>query len=176
MQGAERGVVNCLMGRCNDTKKLVSWDAADSILQLARTAGKRIAFTNGCFDLLHAGHVRYLSAARATADMLVVGLNSDDSVRAIKGHLRPLNTGSLRAEVLSGLACVDYIVIFEEPDPLALIQALKPDVLVKGADWATNQIIGADFVIQHGGRVERIDLVPAVSTTALIETIINRYC
>ena len=155
--------------------KLVSWEVASSTRQAARAAGRQVAFTNGCFDLLHAGHVRYLTAARATADMLVVGLNSDDSVRAIKGPLRPLNSESLRAEVLSGLACVDQVVLFSEPDPLALIERLKPDILIKGADWAADQIVGADVVVQHGGRVERIELVPAVSTTALIETILERY-
>jgi D-beta-D-heptose 7-phosphate kinase/D-beta-D-heptose 1-phosphate adenosyltransferase len=145
-------------------------------VQKARQAGQRIAFTNGCFDILHAGHVRYLTAARAAADILVVGLNSDASVRIIKGDRRPLNPETLRAEVLAGLRCVDCVVLFEEPDPLALIQALQPDVLVKGADWAEDRIIGADLVKQRGGRVERIDLVPDISTSALIDRIRERYC
>jgi D-beta-D-heptose 7-phosphate kinase/D-beta-D-heptose 1-phosphate adenosyltransferase len=153
-----------------------SREAAVAFVRKARQAGRRIAFTNGCFDILHAGHVRYLTAARATADILVVGLNSDASVRMIKDPQRPLNPESLRAEVLAGLRCVDCVVLFEEPDPLALITALQPDVLVKGADWAENRIIGADVVRERGGRVERIDLVPDISTSRLIERIRERYC
>ena len=163
----------------NDVHKrnsLVSWAEAADLVKQARQDGRRIAFTNGCFDILHAGHVRYLTAARATADMLVVGLNSDASVRMIKGPRRPLNPEALRAEVLSGLRCVDWVVLFQEPDPLALITALQPDVLVKGADWAEDRIIGADVVKQRGGRVERIALVPAISTSALIDRIRERYC
>jgi len=155
---------------------LISWDAAAARVRKAREKGQRVAFTNGCFDILHAGHVRYLTAARATADILVVGLNSDASVGMIKGPLRPINPASLRAEVLAGLRCVDCVVLFEEPDPLALIKALQPDILVKGADWAEDRIIGADTVKQRGGRVERIDLVPDISTSALIERIRERYC
>ena len=163
----------------NDVEKgnhLVSWETAAALVRQARHDGRRIAFTNGCFDILHAGHVRYLTAARATADMLVVGLNSDASVRMIKGPRRPLNPETLRAEVLCGLRCVDWVVLFQEPDPLALITALQPDVLVKGADWAEDRIIGADVVKQRGGRVERIALVPAISTSALIDRIRERYC
>jgi D-beta-D-heptose 7-phosphate kinase/D-beta-D-heptose 1-phosphate adenosyltransferase len=156
--------------------KQVPRTTAAAAIVAAQEAGRRVAFTNGCFDILHAGHVRYLSAARASADMLVVGLNSDDSVRNIKGPLRPINPEALRAEVLAGLACVDYVILFDEPDPLALIQALRPDVLVKGADWPENQIIGADFVKQQGGRVERIALVQDISTSALIQLIKERYC
>jgi D-beta-D-heptose 7-phosphate kinase/D-beta-D-heptose 1-phosphate adenosyltransferase len=154
----------------------VSWDRAASAVQAAQAKGQRAAFTNGCFDILHAGHVRYLASARAKADMLVVGLNSDDSVRRIKGALRPLNPQDLRAEVLAGLACVDWVTLFDEPDPMALIMTLQPDVLVKGADWAEHQIIGADYVKQRGGHVERIELVPDISTSALIEMIRERYC
>jgi len=160
----------------NDHKKVVTRARASSAVAAAHKAGRRVAFTNGCFDILHAGHVRYLSAARASADMLLVGLNTDKSVKKIKGPQRPINPEALRAEVLAGLACVDFVVLFDEPDPLALIQTLKPDVLVKGADWPEDQIIGADFVKQHGGRVERIDLVSDISTSALIQTIRERYC
>jgi len=155
---------------------LLSWEAAAGLVGRAREAGQRIAFTNGCFDILHAGHVRYLTAARATADMLLVGLNADASVRMIKGPRRPLNPEALRAEVLSGLRCVDGVVLFQEPDPLALITALQPDVLVKGADWTEDRIIGADVVKQRGGRVARIDLVPDISTSTLIDRIRERYC
>jgi D-beta-D-heptose 7-phosphate kinase/D-beta-D-heptose 1-phosphate adenosyltransferase len=164
------------MMNLKDGNKLVPRTTAATAIVAAQEAGRRVAFTNGCFDILHAGHVRYLSAARASADMLVVGLNSDDSVRNIKGPLRPINPEALRAEVLAGLACVDYVILFDEPDPLALIQALRPDVLVKGADWPEDQIVGADFVKQQGGRVERIALVKDISTSALIQLITERYC
>jgi D-beta-D-heptose 7-phosphate kinase/D-beta-D-heptose 1-phosphate adenosyltransferase len=157
------------------TKRATPADVATAV-GAARKAGRRVAFTNGCFDILHAGHVRYLSAARATADMLVVGLNADISVRKIKGSHRPLNPEGLRAEVLAALACVDWVVLFDEPDPLALIRTLTPDVLVKGADWSEEEIIGADYVKQNGGQVVRVDLVPNISTTRLIQTIRERYC
>lgn len=162
--------------KINNNKKVVTRVTASSAVAAAHKAGRRVAFTNGCFDILHAGHVRYLSAARASADMLLIGLNTDKSVRKIKGSQRPINPEALRAEVLAGLACVDFVVLFDEPDPLALIQTLKPDVLVKGADWPEDQIVGADFVKQHGGCVERIELVADISTSALIQTIRERYC
>jgi D-glycero-beta-D-manno-heptose 1-phosphate adenylyltransferase len=164
------------MVNLKDGNKRVSRTKAASAVLTAQEAGRRVAFTNGCFDILHAGHVRYLSAARASADMLVVGLNTDDSVRKLKGPRRPINPENLRAEVLAGLACVDYVILFDEPDPLPLIQSLRPDVLVKGADWPEDQIIGADFVKQQGGRVERIALVQDISTSALIQVILERYC
>jgi D-beta-D-heptose 7-phosphate kinase/D-beta-D-heptose 1-phosphate adenosyltransferase len=144
-------------------------------LAAERSAGRRIVFTNGCFDLLHAGHVRYLAASRLLGDLLVVGLNSDASVRRIKGPRRPINDQARRAEVLAALACVDLVVIFDEPDPLRIIEMLRPDVLVKGADWAEAQIIGADRVKAGGGRVETIALVPGLSTSAIIERILQRY-
>jgi D-beta-D-heptose 7-phosphate kinase/D-beta-D-heptose 1-phosphate adenosyltransferase len=133
-----------------------------------RARGGKIVFTNGCFDLLHPGHVRYLAAARALGDALVVGLNSDESVRRLKGPERPILRRLERAEVLAGLAAVDHLVVFEEDTPRDLIAALLPDVLVKGADWAAEDIAGGDEVRAAGGRVERIDLVPGVSTTDLI--------
>jgi D-glycero-beta-D-manno-heptose 1-phosphate adenylyltransferase len=160
----------------NENKKVVTRFAAASAVRAAHRAGRRVAFTNGCFDILHAGHVRYLSAARASADMLLVGLNTDQSVRKIKGPRRPINLEALRAEVIAGLACVDLVVLFDEPDPMALIQTVKPDVLVKGADWPEDQIVGGDFVKQQGGRVERIELVADISTSALIQVIKERYC
>ncbi|AOY57669.1 cytidyltransferase-related protein [Desulfococcus multivorans] len=144
-------------------------------LKDTRSPNRPVVFTNGCFDLLHVGHVRYLTAARRLGGLLVVGLNSDDSVRRIKGPLRPIIGQAERAEVLCGLACVDFVTIFDEPDPLALIQAIQPDILVKGADWALQDIIGADAVISRGGRVERISIVPGASTSEIIERIIERY-
>ena len=140
-----------------------------------RRAGKRVVFTNGCFDILHAGHVRYLQAARSQGDILVVGLNSDASVRIIKDPNRPITNQNQRAEVLAGLWCVDYITIFDEPDPLQLILAIKPDVLVKGADWKEKDIIGADVVKANGGKVVRVEMVADISTSIIIERIVQRY-
>jgi D-glycero-beta-D-manno-heptose 1-phosphate adenylyltransferase len=142
-------------------------------LDKARKSGKKVVFTNGCFDILHAGHVRYLTAAAAEGNLLVVGLNSDASVRLIKGDQRPIVKQNHRAEVLAGLGCVDYVVVFDSPDPLLLIQTLKPDVLVKGADWTEETIIGGEFVRSNGGSVVRISLVPEVSTSQIIEKILR---
>ncbi len=157
------------------TDKILSLALLEKELAVHKAAGKQSVFTNGCFDILHAGHVRYLTAARAEGDILVVGLNSDASVRIIKGRKRPLVSETQRAEVLAGLGCVDYIAIFDEPDPYRLIQTLMPDVLVKGSDWAEIDIIGADIVKKNGGRVIRVDLLPDVSTSKMIEKIIKNY-
>jgi D-beta-D-heptose 7-phosphate kinase/D-beta-D-heptose 1-phosphate adenosyltransferase len=155
-------------------RKIVSLETAVRRLGHQRSAGRRIVFTNGCFDLLHVGHVRYLQAARALGDRLVVGLNADASVRRIKGPRRPINSQAQRAEVLAALTCVDLVVIFEEDDPLGLILRLKPQVLVKGADWEKSRIVGAREVLAAGGRVETIAVVPDVSTSLLIERIAAR--
>jgi rfaE bifunctional protein nucleotidyltransferase chain/domain len=136
-----------------------------------RSAGKRLVFTNGVFDLLHPGHVRYLADARAQGDALIVAVNADRSVRAIKGPERPINSEDDRAEVLSALASVDAVVIFDEDDPHAIIAAIQPDVLVKGADWAADRIIGRDVVEARGGQVIRIAFAPGFSTTRMIERI-----
>jgi len=144
-------------------------------LNILRQSGKKLVFTNGCFDILHVGHVRYLAAARSEGDILVVGLNSDHSTRTIKDQNRPIVRQDQRAEVLSGLWCVDYITIFDEPDPLKLITAIKPDVLVKGADWQEQDIIGADVVKAGGGKVVRVAVVPDASTSRIIERIVKRY-
>ena len=143
-----------------------------AIVEDLRRQGKRIVFTNGCFDLMHVGHIRYLQAARELGDVLVVGVNSDASVRSLnKGPGRPIIPEAQRAEVLAALACVDYVVVFDEPDPGALIGALQPDVLVKGGDWAPDRIVGREVVEARGGRVLTIPLVPGVSTSALVERI-----
>ena len=142
--------------------------ALQAALAPRRAAGARIVFTNGCFDLLHPGHVRYLEAARALGDALVVGLNDDESVTRLKGAGRPVLRAAERAEVLAGLAAVDHVVLFPEDTPRALIAAVAPDVLVKGADWAEPDIVGRDEVVARGGRVERIALVPGVSTSEII--------
>jgi rfaE bifunctional protein nucleotidyltransferase chain/domain len=145
------------------------------VLESLREAGKRVVFTNGCFDILHAGHVRYLAAARSKGDVLVLGLNSDVSVKSIKPENRPIVSQDQRAEVLAGLACVDYITIFDDPDPLALIQTIKPDVLIKGADWKETEIIGSDVVKSYGGKVIRIEVVPDISTSRIIQRILELY-
>ena len=151
--------------------KLVDVDTLRTTLAPRRAAGARVVFTNGCFDLLHPGHVRYLAAARALGDVLVVGLNDDDSVRRLKGRGRPVLRLAERAEVLAGLAAVDHIVPFAEDTPLAVVRALRPDVLVKGADWSEEDIVGRDDVLASGGRVERIPLVAGVSTSEIIRRI-----
>lgn len=140
-----------------------------------RKTGQIIVFTNGCFDILHAGHVTYLDKARSFGDRLILGLNSDRSVKQIKGEKRPVIDQRHRAMVLSALACIDHIVLFDEPDPEHLIQIIRPDILVKGADWHEDQIIGADYVKKHGGRVERVVLEPEISTTRIIERIGQLY-
>ncbi|GKS60314.1 glycerol-3-phosphate cytidylyltransferase [Nitrospira sp.] len=132
-------------------------------------------FTNGCFDLLHVGHVRYLQAARALGDLLVVGLNTDASIRRLsKGADRPIVPEHQRSEVLAALGCVDYVTLFDEPDPLELITALKPDVLVKGGDWKPDQIVGKDLIQARGGQVLALPLVPDISTSTLIDRIRSR--
>jgi len=139
-----------------------------------RARGKTLVFTNGCFDLLHLGHLKYLEAARDFGDYLVVAVNSDRSVRRIKGPGRPIVPELERGELVAGLHCVDAVVLFDASDPLDLIRRLVPEVLVKGADWPLEQIVGADFVLAAGGRVERIELTPGRSSSALIERIRSR--
>ena len=146
-----------------------------SIVDSLKQAGKRIVFTNGCFDIIHVGHVRYLKEARSLGDVLVVGLNSDESVRAIKGMNRPIVPQGERAEVLSSLRDVDYVVIFNEPDPYNTIAALRPDILVKGGDWSIENIIGRDIVESYGGKVCSIPFIEGASSTNIIESIIKKY-
>ena len=142
------------------------------LLARARTEKKKIVFTNGCFDLMHVGHTRYLQAAKQLGDLLVVGVNSDASVKSLnKAPDRPIVNEAQRAEVLAALGCVDYVVIFTDPDPLSLITTLQPDVLVKGGDWALDRIVGRDVVEGRGGIVKTIPLVPGMSTTSLIQRI-----
>lgn len=136
----------------------------------ARRAGKRIVFTNGCFDLMHVGHVRYLAAAKDAGDVLVVAVNSDASVRRQnKGPERPIVSEAARAEVLAALAAVDWVTIFDEDTPAEVVGAILPDVLVKGADWAPDQVVGRDVVEARGGRVLLVPVVEGFSTTALVE-------
>lgn len=140
-----------------------------------RAGGLRLAFTNGCYDILHAGHVRLLTEARKTADALVVALNTDASVRRLKGPTRPLIPEAERAELLTALESVDRVVLFGEDTPLETILALNPDVLVKGADWAEDKIVGAPEVKSWGGKVARIELVAGASTTNVVARILERY-
>ena len=152
--------------------KIVGRSALAHILARRRARRERIVFTNGCFDLVHVGHTRYLHAARDLGDLLVVGVNTDASVRSLnKGPERPFVPESQRAEVLAAFACVDYVVLFDESNPGQLIAELQPDVLVKGGDWSPDQIVGRESVEARGGVVKTIALVPGVSTSALAEKI-----
>jgi rfaE bifunctional protein nucleotidyltransferase chain/domain len=151
--------------------KIVTVTEMAAIAGQLRKSGKTIVFTNGCFDLIHAGHVKYLSKAADLGEVLILGLNSDASVKKIKGEKRPVIHQEQRACVVAALQMVDYVVLFDAPDPLELIETVCPDVLVKGADWAEDAIVGADFVTARGGRVARIDLAPGISTTTIIERI-----
>ena len=143
--------------------------AAAKAVRAAQRRGERVVFTNGCFDLLHVGHLRSLEQARALGDRLVVAVNGDASVRRLKGAGRPLVPARQRAELLAGLACVDWVVIFSETTPLRAIRALRPDVLAKGGDWALDAIIGRAEVESRGGRVVRLREIPGVRTSLLLE-------
>jgi D-glycero-beta-D-manno-heptose 1-phosphate adenylyltransferase len=140
-----------------------------------REDGKKLVFTNGCFDILHIGHVRYLNQARAMGDALIVGINSDHSVREIKGPSRPIVSEEERAEVVASLACVDYTFIFDDPTPKGIVEAIVPDVLVKGADWDISRIVGRDTVEGAGGMVLNIPVVEGSSTTEIIQRVIERF-
>jgi rfaE bifunctional protein nucleotidyltransferase chain/domain len=141
---------------------------AAAFAEAARQEKRTVVFTNGVFDILHPGHVRYLQHARALGDLLIVGLNADASVRRNKGPERPINTESERAEILSALECVDAVAVFDEDTPAEIITAIQPDVLVKGADWAEDAIVGRDTVEARGGRVVRVAIEPGFSTTEII--------
>jgi D-beta-D-heptose 7-phosphate kinase/D-beta-D-heptose 1-phosphate adenosyltransferase len=154
--------------------KIVNLPALKRKLVQAKRQKRKIAFTNGCFDILHMGHVRYLEQAKKGDRVLVVGLNSDRSVKMIKGSGRPIVGEKERAEVLAALACVDYVVLFHEATPAKLIEAVNPDVLIKGADWRSKGIAGSDFVRARGGKVEYITFVPGFSSTNIIERIAKR--
>lgn len=149
--------------------RILSRDEARTLAADLQRQGRTVVFTNGVFDILHPGHVRYLADARALGDALIVGVNADASVRRLsKGPERPIHPEQERAEVLAALACVDAVVIFGEDTPHAVIAAVQPDVLVKGADWAADAIVGRDVVEARGGRVVRIPLAPGYSTTAIL--------
>jgi rfaE bifunctional protein nucleotidyltransferase chain/domain len=156
--------------------KVLSREILKDKLETLRQEGKKIAFTNGCFDILHVGHVRYLKEAKKTADILVLALNSDSSVRAIKGEKRPLVSEKERAEVLAALECIDFITIFTELTPLEIICCLKPDILIKGGDWPEDRVVGRDEIKQWGGYVTIIPEVAGKSTTDIVDKIISVYC
>ena len=156
-------------------EKIKRRDDLKRIIQDLKANGKRIIFTNGCFDLLHIGHVRYLEEAKSLGDILVVGVNSDASVRGLKGPNRPILPEEERAEILSGLACVDYVTIFDEPTPSNLISLLLPHVLVKGGDWTKEETVGWETVERTGGEVVILSFVEGSSSSQLIETILKRF-
>jgi D-beta-D-heptose 7-phosphate kinase/D-beta-D-heptose 1-phosphate adenosyltransferase len=172
---ARRSAAGCAGSLCDRALETphLRWKIVDrtrlteAVHRLQR-AGKKVVFTNGCFDLLHVGHIRYLQQARALGDLLVVGVNSDASVRRLKGAGRPLNAAKDRAEILAALECVDFVTVFGAATPLQLIRALGPDVLVKGGDWPVAAIVGRDVVEARGGKVLAIPFVKNRSTTALI--------
>ncbi|MFA5145825.1 MAG: D-glycero-beta-D-manno-heptose 1-phosphate adenylyltransferase [Candidatus Omnitrophota bacterium] len=151
--------------------KILSRARLAKIISRSRSGGKKVVFTNGCFDILHIGHVTLLQKARSLGDILVVGLNSDLSVKALKGDSRPVNKVRERAAVLAALGCVDYVTVFGERTPYGLIKLLRPDVLVKGGDWRIKDIVGGDIVKASGGRVIAIPFVKGYSTSSLINRI-----
>ena len=154
-------------------RKIMDWPRAEAAAAAAREQGKKVVFTNGCFDLIHTGHTRNLAQAASFGDFLVVGLNSDKSVKRYKSPDRPIRSQDQRAEVLAALEFIDLVVIFDQDDPAQLIRVVRPDVLVKGGDWPVDQIIGADFVFANGGQVYSLPLVPGESTTGIIKKIKN---
>ncbi|MBI3084159.1 MAG: D-glycero-beta-D-manno-heptose 1-phosphate adenylyltransferase [candidate division NC10 bacterium] len=154
-------------------RKVKSLSAVVRAVRTARAAGKRVVFTNGCFDLLHRGHIRYLERARALGDLLVVAVNSDASVRRLKGAGRPVVPADQRAEVLAALAAVDLVLTFDDLDPGRVIRAVRPAVLVKGGDWSADRIVGADYVRKIGGKVRSLPYVKGASTSALIRRLVS---
>ncbi|OQC48411.1 MAG: Bifunctional protein HldE [Candidatus Marinimicrobia bacterium ADurb.Bin030] len=151
--------------------KIITREQVSQIVSQLKREGRKVAFTNGCFDLLHIGHLELLEHARKLGDILIVGLNSDDSVRRLKGPQRPINTQLDRARILAALEVVDYVVIFNEDTPLELIQTIKPDFLIKGGDYSPDTIVGSAFVESYGGKVIVFPLVRGKSTSDLINTI-----
>jgi rfaE bifunctional protein nucleotidyltransferase chain/domain len=157
----------------NPSRKIVTRAALAAVSRRMARDGKRLVFTNGCFDLMHPGHVRLLSRARRLGDALAVALNSDKSVRRLKGPQRPILKQKERAEILAALECVDFVVIFPEPTPQQIIRAVKPKVLVKGGDWSPSSIVGRDTVEGYGGEVRVIPLQRGFSTTAILRRILS---
>jgi len=155
--------------------KVKTQEELKEIISDLHAAGKKVVFTNGCFDIIHTGHVRYLKVAKGYGDVLVVAVNSDESVRKIKGEKRPIMSQAERAEVLAALGMVDYVTVFEEADPHRVITELQPDVLVKGGDWDLEQIVGKGVVEERGGKVCSVPYIEGASTTGIVERILKRY-
>ncbi len=155
-------------------EKIKTIDELKPLVEILRATGKKIVFTNGCFDLIHTGHTRYLAKAKSLGDILVVAVNSDSSVRGIKGPKRPVNTETDRMETLAALEATDFITLFSEPDPYRVISELHPDVLVKGGDWPVEKIIGRDIVEGRGGKVVNVPYIEGQSTTGIIEKILHQ--
>jgi len=155
--------------------KLKSAAEIEAIAAQARRNGQIVVFTNGCFDLVHRGHVHLLRAAKATGDLLIVALNSDRSISEIKGPKRPIMPETDRIELIAAMEMVDYVVVFDEPEPTALIDVIKPDVLAKGADWKADKVVGAELVEKSGGRVVRIPYLQGFSTSEIIERIVKQH-
>lgn len=153
--------------------KILNWSQIDEMLSVHKN--DKIVFTNGCFDIVHAGHVQYLSEAKELGDILIVGLNSDNSVRRLKGEMRPIVDEENRANVLLGLSSVDYVIIFDEDTPYKLIKKVNPNILVKGGDWAKKDIVGFDIVENNGGTVRSLSFKNGISSTKLIEKILKTY-
>jgi D-beta-D-heptose 7-phosphate kinase/D-beta-D-heptose 1-phosphate adenosyltransferase len=159
----------------NNPKIIIERKKLIKAVRTFKKAGKKVVFTNGCYDLLHVGHVRFLKAAKKMGDVLVLALNSDASVHRIKGPKRPVTPEMERAEVMSALSCVDIVTVFREDDPYNIIKDLVPDVLVKGGDWALDKIIGADIVKAAGGKVKNVPYIKGRSTTNIIEKVLKYY-
>ena len=156
-------------------KGIKTWAELKTLRKRFKAEGKKVVFTNGVFDIIHSGHIDYLSKTKALGDILFVGLNSDLSVKKIKGEKRPILNETERASILSNLKPVDYVALFDEETPAKLIEEIIPDVLVKGADWPVDKIVGSETVLANGGEVKNIEFVSYQSTTKIIETILNRY-
>jgi rfaE bifunctional protein nucleotidyltransferase chain/domain len=156
-------------------EKIKTVQELSRLLAILRATGQKVVFTNGCFDILHTGHTRYLEKSRSFGDVLVVAVNSDVSVRMIKGEKRPINSEAERMEALAALECVDFVTLFNEPDPYRVISELQPDVLVKGGDWPIEKIIGRDVVEARGGKVVNVPYIEGASTTGIIEKIVKIY-
>jgi rfaE bifunctional protein nucleotidyltransferase chain/domain len=159
----------------NINKKIKSLSSLLKELVKLHRKGKKVVFTNGCFDILHYGHARYLQEAKDKGDILIVGVNSDSSIKKIKGKNRPIVDQKNRLGLLAALTCIDYLVLFKEDTPLRLIKRIKPDIIIKGADWEKDKIVGSDFVKSYGGKVLTIKLVKGLSTTSLIDRIVKSH-
>lgn len=155
--------------------KKVDGSSLDKLIKDLKKQNKVIVFTNGCFDILHAGHIDYLQKAKELGDVLIVGVNSDDSVKRIKGSKRPIVKQEYRLRLLEGITSIDHLVIFEEDTPFTLIEKVRPEILVKGADWKDKGVVGEDFVRSYGGKVKLIELLPGISTSIVIDNILKAY-